>query len=107
MVASHFLRLPPLTTRCRHYFLKHLAGVVNGSAKRKHDVGVSEKGTKPADHEHRSAIVTGVTKRLKPRSARAVQRTDDEESRSTPSPDCTSGVFHSPHKPVRPTNLTS
>ena len=81
-----------LTTLVRHYFLKHLADVVNGNAKRKHDADVPEKGIRPTDHERRSWKVAGVIKRLNPRSARATLKVEDGDSQSTPSPDCVSGM---------------
>jgi len=92
------LSSPFLTNSCRHYFLKHLADVVNGNSKRKHDVDVPEKGIQPADREHQSGRVAGVTKRLNSRSARAIQKVEDGESRSISSPDYVSGALRNPRE---------
>ena len=81
-------------SRCRHYFLKHLADVVNSNAKRKHEVDDSEKGIQPTDHEHRSGEMAGVIKRPKPRSTYTARTVEEgyEEPQSTPSSDWTSGM---------------
>jgi len=90
-------RSASLTTRRRHYFLKHLADVVNSNAKRKRDADVPEKGIQPNHHNQRSGKVAGVIKRFNPRSARPIQKAEDGESRSTSSPDCVSGMFYNPY----------
>lgn len=54
--------------RCRHYFLQHLASVVNNNSKQGHDLDVSEKNIQLHEYEHRSRTVSGLLRRFKSRS---------------------------------------
>jgi len=91
---GHLFALAFLIARRRHYFLKHLADVVNSGAKRKRDPDVPEKGIQPNHHKQRSGKVARVTKRLNPLTPRTIQKAEDGESRSTSSPDYISGMSH-------------
>ena len=50
--------------RCRHYFLQHLASVVNHNAGQGHDFDVSEKDIQLSEYEHRGRRVAGLFKRF-------------------------------------------
>jgi hypothetical protein len=93
VIVSSFRVASDFAHRCRrHYFLKHLADVVNDNAKRKHDINISDKGVQPNNHEHRSGKVAGVVKRSNSRLIRA----------ATPSLDWTSSVSRYPYDHLYP-----
>ena len=74
----YFMRGHELTPLLRHYFIKHLVGVVKRNAKHKREAEARNAGIPPIDIDNRSTEPTGVVHRTKsPPSIHAIRRVDE------------------------------